>query len=595
MPAVAETMSQPPNATGKISGTVKPRLTLKEWISLTGLLALTFLTYISTVSFGWVYDDPPQIPKNPNLQWNRLGFLFTHQLWASTPIVQSRFYRPLLTLWFLINKTFFGLNPHWFHLTTISAHVAATTLAYFVARSLLRNNEAAFFAAAIFGLHPLQVESASWISAVNDPLAAVLCFASFLAYRKARERQHNSTAYWILAAILFACALLTKEVSIVLPGIVLVDLILVDRWTEEEKAQPSMGANAFPWAALFAFALPVAAWSALRSWVLGHAAATSTAVSARTSLFTAPKIFLFNLYRAIAPVGLSPQYDFRLIESATAPFFLIAVALLLIALLAIALARREHRLWLAYAWLLIPILPTLNLAWMNEDDFIHDRYMYMSMLGIALLAGFAYRWCRNVWPQQKPFRPLAALLGLALAFASAIQSQYWANDVILFSRAVSRAPQNEWAQLNYASALSARGKYSDAAPHFVRSYELKPGWRAADFAGFSYQQSGDLLQAEQWFKTALQFDPVLATAWFGLGQIRLAQHQPEQAVLYLRKALQIDPTAEGYHYELGSAFEQLSQNSAATAEYQAELQLHPYQTGARKKIETLQGINSTHE
>ena len=95
------------------------------------------------------------------------------------------------------------------------------------------------------------------------------------------------------------------------------------------------------------------------------------------------------------------------------------------------------------------------------------------------------------------FRPLAACVVVMLAFASAIQSEYWATDVTLFARAVDRAPDNEWAQLNYGSALSARGKFADAAPHFARSYELKPGWRAADFAGFAYQQSGDLSQAEQ--------------------------------------------------------------------------------------------------
>jgi protein O-mannosyl-transferase len=593
MPAVAETMNQPPYATGEISGQVKPRLIAKEWISLAGVLALTFFTYASTISFGWVYDDPPQIPQNPNLQWGRLGFLFTHQLWASTAIAQNRFYRPLLTLWFLIDKTLFGLNPHWFHLTTVLAHVTATALAYFVARSLLRNNEAALFAAAIFGLHPLQVESASWISAVNDPLAAALCFASFLTYREARERQHGSASYWILAAILFACALLTKEVSVVLPGIVLVDLVLVgaalvDLRAEEKTDLSARSWRFSSWPALFAFVLPLAAWWALRSWVLGHAAAASTSVSARAIVLTAPKIFLFNLYRALVPTGLSPQYNLHVIESANRQFLLVALAILLIAALAIAFARRERRLWLAYAWLLFPMLPTLNLAWMNEDDFIHDRYLYMSMLGIALLAGFAYRWCRNRWPQLKLFRPIAAGLVLALAFASAIQSQYWANDVTLFSRAVSRAPQNEWAQLNYASALSAEGKYFDAAPHFVRSYELKRGWRAADFAGFAYQQAGDLSQAEQWFNRALKFNPLLGTAWFGLGQIRLAQHRPERAILYLRNALQIDPTAEGYHYELGSALEQLSQNSAAIEEYRAELQLHPEQAAARKRIEDLE-------
>jgi len=225
---------------------------------------------------------------------------------------------------------------------------------------------------------------------------------------------------------------------------------------------------------------------------------------------------------------------------------------------------------------------------MNEDDFIHDRYTYMSMLGVALLAGFAYSCIRKKWPHLQLVRLLAAAIIVVLAFASAIQSQYWANDVILFSRAVSRAPENEWVQLNYGSALSDRHRYGDAAPHFVRSYELKPGWRAADFAGFAYQQSGDLPQAEHWFKTALQQNPALANAWFGLAQIRLAQHSPDQAIDLLNQALTIQPDAEGYHYELGTALEQASRLSEALASYQRELQLYPTQLGAAKAISRLQ-------
>ena len=185
-------------------------------------------------------------------------------------------------------------------------------------------------------------------------------------------------------------------------------------------------------------------------------------------------------------------------------------------------------------------------------------------------------------------RLLAAAIVVVLAFASAIESQYWANDVILFSRAVSRAPENEWAQLNYGSALSDRHRYGEAAPHFVRSYEIKPGWRAADFAGFAYQQSGDLPQAERWFRIALQQNPDLANAWFGLAQIRLAQHSPYQAIDCLNKALAIQPDAEGYHYELGTALEQASRPSEALAAYQRELQLYPNQLGAAKAISRLQ-------
>ena len=570
-------------------------LTRAELLSLAGVLIGTLLTFASTFTFGWVYDDPPQIPQNPNLEWSRFGFLLTHQLWASVAGMEGRFYRPLLTFWFLINKTVFGLNPHYFHVTTVLAHVTATALAFFIARALLKDAGAALFAAAIFAVHPLQVESASWISSVNDSLAAAFCFASFLLYRKARSAPRNPAAWWTLAGILFLLALLTKEVSIVLPGIILVDLICGARSSgsrsEAETTSPRRFPTSVTIAAIATYGVAAVLWLTLRSWALGGTAAISSSLPWSATLLSAPKVILFNLCRVVLPIGLSPHYDFRLIESLSAQFLFTLLALIVLAALAVLLATRNPRLWVAFAWLIFPMLPTLNLRWMNEDDFIHDRYLYMSMLGAALLAASAYAWIRDwiksKWPAMQLFRPLAVCLVVMLAFASAIQSEYWAADVTLFARAVNRAPNNEWAQLNYGSALSARGKFADAAPHFARSYELKPGWRAADFAGFAYQQSGDLSQAKRWFRTALQLDPGLANAWFGLAQVSLLQHLPEQAITYLKKALELEPSSDGYHYALGTALEQVSQRDAAIEEYKTELQLHPYQTGARQALERL--------
>ena len=239
-------------ATAKIVPTSKTQPptsspTRTNLLPLAGVLIGVLLTYASTFTFGWVYDDPPQIPQNPNLQWSRLGFLFTHQLWASMSGSQGRFYRPFLSLWFLINKTFFGLNPHWFHVTSVLAHVAATALAFFIASRLLKDAGSALLAAAIFGLHPLQAESASWISSVNDPLAAVLCFASFLTYKKAAPR---SAAPQMVGAfgLLFLSALLTKEVSVVLPGIILIDLWSTSLSSNSQDKPPSPSVRgAFRW------------------------------------------------------------------------------------------------------------------------------------------------------------------------------------------------------------------------------------------------------------------------------------------------------------------------------------------------------------
>ncbi|HXY25429.1 MAG TPA: hypothetical protein VEI73_12310, partial [Candidatus Acidoferrum sp.] len=560
----------------------------KLWVA--GVLLVTLLTFVSTCTFGWVYDDPPQIPGNPDLRWDRVGYLFAHHLWSSASGAgEARFYRPLLAVWFLVNKTLFGLNPHWFHFTSILAHVLATALAFFIARKFLADFWAALFAAAILGLHPLQAESASWISSVNDPLAAVLCFASFLACRRARNERQRAGLWWAVAGAAFVLALLMKEVSAVLPAIVLVDLWCESSDAVEEGDKKRTGAILI---AVYG-ALGIA-WLVLRHQVLGQFAAAQSAIGWTTIVLTAPKIALFELYRAILPMGLSPHYDFRPVDASNlSQVVLPLIGFLALIVLAVLAARRAQWLWAAFAWLLLPLLPSLNLRWVNEDDFVHDRYMYMSMLGVALLAGAGFSALKQRWPENRMIPLLAVVLVVGLGFASALQSQYWANDVYLFSRGVQIAPNNEWAQLNYGAALSAREKFAEAAPHFARSYELKAGWHAADYAGFAYEKSGDLAQAERWFGLALQLDPTLADAWFGLGQIRMEQHRPGDAVVFFQKAISLQPDADGFHYELGVAFEQSSQKDAALEAYQTELRLHPYQTGARKAIERLSANSSS--
>ena len=559
----------------------------REKLFFPGVLALTLLTFASTFTFGWVYDDQPQIPGNPDLRWDRLGFLFTHHLWASASDISSaRFYRPLLALWFLINKTLFGLSPHWFHVTAVLAHVLATALALFIARKLLKDTGGALLAAAIFGVHPLQVESASWISSVNDSLAAVFCFVSFLSCKKAPTTQQGATLWWFLAAVSFLCALLTKEVAALLPAIVLIDL-----WfAPDGAAQQPRGRTAMQIIAVYG-ALGIV-WLLVRQRVLGQVAASTSSLGWGSAFLTAPKILLFQLSRVILPTGLSPHYDFAPLNSSAIPQALLSVCgVVVVAALGVFAARKFPVLWVAYAWLVFPLLPSLNLRWLNEGDFVHDRYMYMSMLGVGLMVGAGFAALTRRWPEQRLIPGLAFASVIALAFTSAIQSQIWANDVALFSRGVQIAPQNEWAQLDYGAALSARGKFAEAAPHFVKSYELKPGWRAADHAGFAFQNSGDTPQAEHWYTLALKQNPGLADAWFALGQIRVADQRPADAVPLFQKAIALTPTAEGYHYALGAALEQSGSAAAALEAYRTELQLYPSQIAARRAMEHLAGTH----
>jgi protein O-mannosyl-transferase len=231
-----------------------------------------------------------------------------------------------------------GLDPHWFHVTTVLVHVTATGMAFLIARKVLRGTGPALFAAAIFGVHPLQVEAASWISSVNDPLAAVHCFSSFLAYRKARAAGRTSGAgvWWVISAISFFLALITKEVSVTLPAIVLVDL-----WTSSDGTAATKGS----WRNVaLGFGLTAALWLLLRTVVLGQTATVGLLAAGTKTLWSGPKILLLDLYRVVFPVGLSPHYDFRPVESGGMQFFLTLGILAVLVWLAMTAARRNRQL-----------------------------------------------------------------------------------------------------------------------------------------------------------------------------------------------------------------------------------------------------------
>src|SRR5262249_36707456 len=193
----------------------------RSWIALLFVAGITFVVYYSTLSFDFVWDDIPQIVDNPLIRsWHSIPRVFFSDLWFHIGRSQI-YYRPLFVLWAILNFKIFGLHAWGWHLTTILLHLAATCAVYFLARALKLDYWTACLSTLVFGLHPIHIECAAWISAGSDSLVTLLYVLAFIGFLKSHEHDAANHRTWQIASyVLLLCALFTKEMAVTFPLLV---------------------------------------------------------------------------------------------------------------------------------------------------------------------------------------------------------------------------------------------------------------------------------------------------------------------------------------------------------------------------------------
>src|SRR5258707_5907578 len=206
---------------------MEPKTNRRPLIIILSIVLLSPLAvYIAALRYQFVFDDPDQIVYNGAVHSaNSIPHYFTSDVspHASSDEV-GNFYRPVFLLWLLVNYKIGGLNPVWWHTTTLGMHLLATLLVYLLAFRMTRDDLLAGGSALLFGLHPVHIEGVAWISGVTEPLLAVFFLASFLCFIKSRKRPNELTSQrrgWLIASLsLYVLALLEKETAIVLPVLI---------------------------------------------------------------------------------------------------------------------------------------------------------------------------------------------------------------------------------------------------------------------------------------------------------------------------------------------------------------------------------------
>lgn len=573
---------------------VVPRLIV--WLAL----ALTFLAYVGTLSYQFVYDDNQQIVLNRFLtSWHYVPRYFTEHVWGhQNPNAPGNYYRPIFLLWLYINRSLFGLQPAWWHLSTVAAHVCVTFLVYLLVQRIVRDRLTAAVAALLFGLHPVHIEAVAWVSGVTEPLLALVLIPSFLCYLNWRERTEKRSRWFAASLALYVLAMLAKETALVLPVIIFAYEFVLAKHNQDEtkqgKRMVKRNARGNRMRAILASAGPYLLLSIvyliIRAIVLKGVAHSLTPLPLKTTLLTLPSILWFYIKSLVWPVGLSVFYDLPyVIEPTFMNFVLPFVIVLSVAILLWMWAKRSRHAAFAIIWLVLPILPVLNISVFFEGELAHDRYLYLPSIGFAMLVALAVRQLN--FGRAKIFgEPLVQVLTVLtlvclLNQATIREAGYWSNNFTLYSRGMETAPNNFLAINNMGTAMAKRGRHQEAVELYKEALARKPFyWSANCNLGYSYYQLGMFDEAERYLERAIAIYPNDPRQFLCLGMTRMKLGRLDEAANAIRHALELKPEGPDYHYALGTVLQRQGDLAGALNEFEAELSITPEHRGAREEI-----------
>jgi hypothetical protein len=508
-------------------------------------LLIAVVVYLPALRNGFAYDDAVVITEHAQVTGHAW-----RAIWASPYHVGRWFaastgiYRPLTVTSFALDHAAGGGAPAVFHTTSVLWHALATALVALCALRLGFGERGAFAGGLLFAVHPVHVEAVAALAGRSDVIAATFALGAVLFALPGTGRRVRA----LPAGLCLAAALFAKESA--LPVAALLPLV------------PWLGTDA-PRARVDSIRLGVAAACAalsylvVRAAVLGALTLPTGAVTfyenplfgqpLGTRLLTVLAVLARVAGLLVAPVRLSPDYGYAVVEPATsvAEGLVLAGALALSGCLAAAwLARRSLRVVFLIAWVLATWAIVSNLFVVIGTP-LAERQLYLPSIGVCLLAGLLFEQAARRFGTVGPAAVLA-VLGLLAVVRTSTWTRAWADDATLFSAAARSAPRSLRVLGNLAVEAADAGRLEDARALLDRAVAIAPRFvpNLINLAGVELDL-GNLGAARALAERAVDADPRSAAAHAQLGAVRSAAGDLDGAASSFREALRLDPAFPG--------------------------------------------------
>lgn len=564
------------------------------------------------------YDDDRYVTENAHVRQGLTGETIA---WALASLEVANWH-PLTWMSHALDYSLFRMNPAGHHFTSIAIHVANVTLLYLLLIWATGRFGPSLFVAAMFAVHPINVESVAWIAERKNVLCTFFFFLALWAYGwYARKPDWKR---YLAVMLLFVAALASKPMVITFPFV----LLLLDYWPLNRVAEGKQGnAQKLSWSRLIIEKLPLLALSAADALITMKAQQSSGAV--RTAEFSfgvrlANAVYAYAMYlwKMLWPARLAPLYPHP--GDSLALWQVLLAAVVLIGISAIVWKLRSRRyLPVGWLWFLGTLVPVIGLVQVGEAAMA-DRYAYIPLIGIFVMIAFGVAELVESRKLKVPSVACAVIVLVALAFATYRQIGCWQSNIELWSHTLDVTRNNFVAEDNLGGALILAGREDEAHAHFEAAAAINPrdpmsrsnlgtyfqthhqlqeaveqyqaaisltsdaGLLAQTYAnmGSAERALGDDEAARKNFDQALRLNPNQFNAWLGEGLLARQEGKFDEAITDLSRSIELRPSVQGY-FELGRTFEQAGRAAPALDAYQQALKLQPDYSDAQQAVERL--------
>jgi len=562
--SVPTSVMSPGQAANGMAGLL-PSSRNRGWLLGLLLVAATLIAYQPAWHGGFIWDDNVYVTQNKLLTAPD-GL---KRIWFSLDSPSQYF--PLTYTTFRVERALWGLDPTGYHWVNLLLHVANALLVWRLLKRL--NAPGAWLAAAIFALHPVQVESVAWITELKSVLSlffgllALLCWVEFVAERPGRFRR-----FYLLALIFYALALFSKTTACTMPAALLLVL-----WLRRQPINWSRLAQIIP------FLVLGVGMGLLTMWWEHHLGTRgkSFAFGLPERLLIASHAVWFYAGKLVWPVNLTFSYP-RWTINANDPLaygWLVAGGGLCAA---ICLARRYvgRSVEVAVLFYVATLFPLLGFFMLYTFlyTFVADHYQYVACIGPIALAAAGITMAFDSFGQSRLILKTAfcGSLVLVLGLLTWRQCGMYADIETLWRATLDRNPNCWMAYDNLGNNFFWKGRVDKAIAQFQKALEVHPDDAVAhNNLGNAFVQKGRLDEAIAQHRKALEIDPGYAEAHYNLGNALLQKGLVDEAMAQLQKALEIDPDFADAHYSLSIVLRQKGLVDEGIAQLRKALKLNP--------------------